>query len=241
MYSPPPKFQTLLVVFLFTFICLPVLAMTGVTPSGDSSSWSQMSSGVGTSAGTVYNANIVATEQTYRWAALWGNISGSMVLRDGDSNQFIEWTIADVKNGSVLYATTFGGVLEPGNLSSTNNTFLKLADDSYGFKQSVTDSITNTFTNVANFQSPSMDTNLIVNSTVLSSMWTNYMLRRTSENLSGSYPNDQDGFVWAVEIKNDQPSFLGHTADYQLLLPENEEVGQHRGQVTTYYFWLEFN
>ncbi len=240
--APPFSFRLLAFTLLasFTFIFLPALAITGVTPSGDSSSWSQMPSGTSMSAGRVYHADIVVSEQTYRWAALWGNVSGSMVLRDGNSNQFVEWNILDVQNGSVLYATTFSGVLDPGNLSSTNGTFLGLADGAYGFNKNVTDSVTHTFTGTATFQSPSMDTNITVNSTIISMVWTNYMLRRTPEWPDGQYPSSQDDFVWAVEIRNDQPSFAGGTADYQIILPENEEVGQHRGQLTTYYFWLEF-
>ncbi|MBR9682038.1 MAG: hypothetical protein GOV00_04575, partial [Candidatus Altiarchaeota archaeon] len=92
----------------------------------------------------------------------------------------------------------------------------------------------------ATFQSPSMDTNLTANSSTIGSVWTNYLLRRTPTWASGQYLSGQDDFVWAVEIKNNQPSFTGLSADYQLVLPENEEVGQHRDQSTTYYFWLEF-
>ena len=241
MYSRKvPRFSIFLVPFLFTLIFLPALAITGANPSGDSSSWSQMPLGTETSGGTVYRANIVTSEQTYRWAALWGNISGSMVLRDSSSNQFLEWAIFDVQNDSVLYATTFNGVLEPSNFSSTNGTFLNLADLSFGFNKNVTDSITHTFVDTANFQSPSMDINLTANSTLVSDVWTNYVLRRTPEWVAGQYPASQDDFVWAVKLRDDQPSFAGLSADYQIILPENEEIGQHKNQVTTYYFWLEF-
>lgn len=222
-----------------SLLVFPALAITGVNPSGDSSTWSQNSTGANVTAGYIYQATLSVSEQTYRWAALWGNISGSMVLRDSSSNQFLEWTVDDVQNGSVLYATTYSGIPDPTNFSSTNLTFLELADSAYGFSTEVTDSITHTFTGQSNFQSPSMETPVPANSTLVSGVWNNYMLRRTAEWPGGQYPGNQDHFIWAVEIQNDRPSFAGGTADYQLVIPENQENGQGKGEVTTYYFWVE--
>jgi hypothetical protein len=64
----------------------------------------------------------------------------------------------------------------------------------------------------------------------------NYMIRRTSVEIG-----DESNVVWAVEVDPGQTAFNSQLADYELLLPENEEVGDGEGTITTYYLWLEFN
>jgi len=216
-------------------------AITGFDPTLYDSTWSQSSSGASVTGGNVYNATVSTNEQTYRWAALWGNISGQIVLNNEDGNAVISWVISQIQDASVVYATTYDGTLDPTNFASFNRLQLNNTDKAYGYDPFVTDSISNTFTNYANFQSPSMDNPVVANTTVLESVWTNYVFRLNSSDVPASYPGGQDYVVWAVGVQNDQNSFYGVTADYELLIPENEEVGQGEGSPTTYYFWLEFN
>ena len=219
-----------------------VEAITGADPSSPTSStWSQSSSGASISGGSIYNATVSVSEQTYRWAALWGNISGSVVLNNEDSSTLISWTVSSIQDDSVFYATTNDGLVDPTDFTSMNGTDISIVDDSYGYVNTVTDSITNTYVSTASFQSPSMASGVTANTTILEAIWTNYLFKINSSVLPGAYPDGQAYLIWAVETKNDQTSFYGTTADYELLIPENEEVGQGEGTPTTYYFWLEFN
>ena len=232
----------LLVLFSIA-ILLPssVRAITGADPTTAASTWSQSSAGVAVSGGTVYNATVSTSEQTYRWTALWGNVSGSVVLNNEDGKAVISWTVTSVQDNSVFYATTNAGTLDPTDFTAFNTTDVTDADTAYGYLSAVTDSITNTFTSSATFQSPSMDAGITANTTTLEGTWVNYLFKFNSTAIPKVYPTGQDYLVWAVEIQNDQLSFYGTTADYELLIPENEEVGQGEGASTTYYFWLEFN
>ena len=236
-------FGLFVLIFSISILILPgVRALTGFDPSLSGSTWSQTPTGTSVSGGNVYNATFSVSEQTYRWAALWGNISGSIVLRTADSSTFMEWTTSQVTDGSVVYATTNDGTLNPSNFASFSNANLQNTDAAYGYDVDVTDSITNTFTGFENFQSPSMNTPIVANTTVLEGAWTNYVFKFNATDVpASSYPGGQDYVVWAVGANASQESFFGIDADYELLIPENQEVGQGAGSPTTYYFWAELN
>ena len=231
-----------LAVILLLFFSLALLlsnvgAIVGVTPTPTNSSWFQNATGVNITGGYVYFSSFDVSEQTYRWAGFWGNVTGKIVLKDSAGNDLMlnHWNIDNVKDGSVIYATTYDKVLDPSLFSSTNESILKRADTLYGYNYTVTDSIYNTFKDGASlFQSPSMDTPIPVNSTTLSGIWTNYIIRRTN-----SWPSTTADFVFAVEVKNNQQGFNNQIMDYELLIPENEEAGDGEGIPTTYYFWVE--
>ena len=200
------------------------------TPTNDS---------IDTTAGTIYQFNLSVVEKTYRWVGLWGNITGSIVLKGVGANDiFYQWSLSNgVTAGSMLYATTDPTGVDPTNFVGTNSTYLNQADTAYGYLTTVTDSITNTYDGAATFQSPSMQNSITVNSTTLqSSTWTNYFIKDVAGNIAST--ND---IVWAVQINPDQPAYNGELADYELLIPENEEVGDGEGVVTTYYLWVELN
>lgn len=146
---------------------------------------------------------------------------------------FYMWQNGSVTNGSILYATTSPLGIILSNLNYTNGTHLAEADSAYGFSQGVSDGIDDTFIGVENFQSPSMGSPIVANSTALDS-WKNYMLRLGAGGITTS-----DDIVWATEILNDMTSFDGSLADYEMLLPENEEPGDGQGIATSYYLWIE--
>ena len=190
---------------------------------------------IGTTAGTVYTFNLTTQDKTYRWVGLWGNVTGSIQLRTA-ANQFYTWTLSAVTADSVLYATTDATGVDPTDFYFTNNTFLDQADSAYGYAGTVTDRIENTYTDSATFQSPSMETGITCNTTTLESTWVNYFIRKSDPSISTTHD-----IVWAVEIEPGGTAFNSQKADYELLLPENEEVGDGEGVVTTYYLWIELN
>ena len=187
-------------------------------------------------AGTIYEYNLSTTEKSYRWVGLWGNVSGSVQLSDG-SNAFYSWTVNTVTAGSILYALTDATGIDPTDFGYFNSTYLGESDTAYGYSSSVTDSITNTYTGVGDFDSPSRDTNVDVNSTSVGS-WTNYVMRADSTDYAIGSTNE---IVWAVSINPGQSAFNGELADYELLIPENEEAGDGEGTATSYYLWIELN
>ena len=231
-----PLLVILSLIYFFPREVSAIASTTNTSYSEDT--FSPTNDSIDTTAGTIYNFNLSVTEKTYRWVGLWGNITGSIVLKGTGANDiFYQWTLSGgITAGSILYATTDPTGVDPTNFVGTNSTYLNQADTQYGYVTTVTDSITNTYTGVQTFQSPSMQNSITVNSTIVGGTWKNYFIKDVSGNLAST--ND---VVWAAEITPGQSAYNGQLADYELLIPENEEVGDGEGTVTTYYLWVELN
>jgi len=212
-----------------------VSAMGGVTNTSYASETFTPSNGsIGTTGGYVYTFNVSTQEKTYRWVGLWGNATGEVALRTA-SNNFYTWPLSTITSGSILYATTDISGIDPTNFENTTGyADLEDADTAYGYDSSVIDSINSTYDSGGSFQSPSMQYAIYVNTTTVDS-WTNYMIPKAAS-ISAT-----DDIVWAVSINPQQTAFNGQKADYELLIPENEEAGDGEGTVTTYYLWMELN
>ncbi|MBR9680864.1 MAG: hypothetical protein GOU98_03515 [Candidatus Altiarchaeota archaeon] len=190
---------------------------------------------ISTTAGTIYTFNLSTQDKTYRWVGLWGNITGSVQLKTA-SNTFYSWVASTVTDGSVVFATTDASGVDPTDFVGTNVTYLNQADTQYDYVNTVIDSITNTYTGVNTFQSPSMQSAITVNSTGVGA-WTNNFVKKIATDLTST-----DDIVWAVDVLANQQGFNGQYFDYQLLIPENEESGDaDEGVATTYYLWIELN
>lgn len=187
-----------------------------------------------TTAGYIYGYNLTTTEKTYRWVGLWGNISGSVQLRTA-TDTFYTWQVSTVTEGSVVYATTVNTGIDPTDFGFFNESFLNQADAACGYLTTVSDSITNTYTGVGDFDSPSRDTNVTTNRTAVGS-WYDYVMRLDDTDFAiGSI----DEIIWAGVVEPGQSAFNGELADYELMVPENEEAGDGEGTTTTYYLWVE--
>lgn len=220
---------------LILFFPRSVNALGGVSnDSYTAETYTPVSGSIDTTAGTIYQFNITTQDKTYRWIGLWGNITGAIQLRTA-ANSFYSWSLATVTDGSVLYATTDANGIDPTDFVGTNNTYLTQADTQYGYVTTVADSITNTYTNFGSFQSPSMQTAITVNQTTVG-VWTNNFIKKIAGDLTGT-----DDVVWAVDVLANQQGFNNEYFDYELLIPENEEVGDGEGTATTYYLWIELN
>ena len=189
---------------------------------------------IDTTAGDIYEYNLTTIEKTYRWVGLWGNISGSVQLRTA-SNAFYTWQVSTVTDNSVIYATTVSSGIDPTDFGFFNSSFLNQADAAYGYLTTVTDSITNTYIGVGDFDSPSHDTNVTTNSTGVGS-WVNYVMRTDDTDLAIA---STDEIIWAGIVEAGQSAFNGELADFELMIPENEEAGDGEGSITTYYLWVE--
>ena len=215
-----------------SYLPRPVVAIASTTNTSYSTdTFTPTNESISTTAGYIYNFNLSAQEKTYRWVGIYGNITGTVVLK-GTSNTFYTWTVSSL-SGAVVYATTDPTGIDESAFTGTNSTYLNQADTAYGYLTTVTDSITNTYTGVGNFQSPSMQTAITVNTTTVGGSWTNYFIKKVAGSISAK--ND---VVWAVGVNPGQSAYDGSLADYELLIPENEEVGDGAGTATVYYLWV---
>lgn len=227
-------------VFLLTaFFTLQRVAVAigdATNTSYGTDTFTPMNGSIDATAGYIYEYNLSTTEKSYRWVGLWGNVSGSVQLQDG-TNTFYSWAVSTVTAGSILYALTDATGIDPTDFGLFNSTYLSQTDTAYGYLDSVSDSVTNTYTGASSFDSPSRQTNIDVNSTSVGS-WTNYVIRADGTDYEIGSTNE---VVWAVSINPAQSAFDGGLADYELLIPENEEAGDGEGTATSYYLWIELN
>ena len=177
--------------------------------------------------GYVTGLNISGESQSSKWQGYYGNVSGKIVLMDGDSDSMFNWTV-DTPHGEVLacsdtsipgWNTLFAGTA--GNL-----------DTACSYTSSDEDSATATFTG-----GPS---NVIVAGQTISAHYAT-----TLPGASGYYTHlltDASGsttwtdFIFAAAILDGATGYDGATHDYQMLVPAIEG-----GSTTTYHFYLELS
>ncbi len=208
-------------------------ALAGTTLNNFASeTWTGTPATQSATGGYIYGINITAEQQTYRWVGFWGNLTGKIVLQDSAENEFYSWN-AQVA-GSVIYARASSTEPDVANLAAGS---ASTADTDYGYDATVSDSITNTYTGTADLTTPSRETTVtsvpVVTLTYGSNTWTNYLLA------DGQDTGTIGAHIWAVVATAAQTGYNNQLANYHLLVPENEEIGDGAGTATTYYFWVD--
>ena len=176
-----------------------------------------------TEGGNVTELNISQDISTEKWAGLWGNLSGNILLSDGTSNFYI-WTWSP-SNGGVVCA-------QP---SSTANfdwsaaaaTTAGEVDAAFSFTTTDTDSATNTLTETCSLTISG--TSITGAPAVTASGFQTCSLEDTS-----TLPTKSD-LAFCTSITTGTTLFNGGTGDYALMIPTTESAGS----TETYVFWLE--
>ena len=172
-------------------------------------------------AGNITYADVETNMSTYRWAGLYGNVSGNIVLGDSSNNIMYQWTAA----GKLVYASTAASIAwsSLADASTTNVTGI----DTW-LAGAYSDNYTNTFTGA----SESIGSNIFttVNSDYAQSNggagWKTYSLWDTS------------ALVWAAPVVDaGQAAYDGTTAQYQMVIPEDGTAGNTA--TTAYNLWVE--
>jgi len=198
------------------------------TVSGDSSDTWSSSATAGTvtvDGGYIYPRNLEATMQTMRWAAIYGNVTGTIVLAgsawtgDDYNNVVYKWTVDDPSGGTAIF--TQASTVTWSNLQDAS--FKADVDTQWGFGDAV-DNATNTFTEtgsvtVAGTSYSSLDQVKTSNSTAY--FWETLI---SSFVASGSV-DSKDDLVFIGKIHNDETSYDGTSADFQVLVPVNASSG----------------
>lgn len=167
--------------------------------------------------GHIYHGDLDTTQLTYRWAGVFGNTTGQIVLRDGSGNTFYTWSNA---NGKVVYVTTSNSPTWSSLTAATISTINTQA--SWINQANTADSYNNTFDDGTG----SLPSNIFSVSapTATVGSWTNYALE------------DGTNLIWAVGVTT-AAAYNGTTYEYEVLIPENGTGGDT--SATTYYFYVE--
>lgn len=209
-------------IILFGFVFLTSAQQGATVTPGTPETWSGPSPGSTTAeGGNITEVNMSGVSQTIHWQGFWGQVSGSIALKDASNNTMYNWTVTTV-SGNVYTSNQSTGIswstLEAGEAGDCNNIVGTGAD-----------SCTNTFT--AGTRS------FIVAGNTISSV-----PRVQTFNYTGSGTFDEGileksgggpPWVYVAEIYNNANTFKNGIADFQMIVPVNGT------NTVTYYFWLE--
>jgi len=209
-------------IILFGFVFLTTAQQGATVTPGTPETWSGPSPGSTTAeGGNITEVNMSGVSQTIHWQGFWGQVSGSIALKDASNNTMYNWTVATV-SGNVYTSNDSTGItwsnLMEGDDSDCDNIVGTGAD-----------SCTNTF-------GPSTKTFTVAGSditTVPIVQTFNYTGSGTFdegilEDSGGSGP-----WVYVATIYNNANTFKNGAADFQMIVPVNGT------NTVTYYFWLE--
>ena len=219
------KLQALLLLFTVA-LCAVFVAATepgeaDITNEADLGEYLYVSADSATlESGNITYADLNSDMTTYRWAGLLGNVSGDIVLGDGDENKLYSWTGA----GRMVYASEAASI-----------TWTSLVDAAVGDMPAYitggadVDRYANTFTGgvepIGSGIFPiSSDHTLTFNSTGIA-VWKTYSLK------------EGVNLVWAGLVSENGNSYHNNTIDYQMILPENGSDGD--AAIQTYNLWIE--
>ena len=214
------------VVSLVLLFCGAVFALSGASTSGASNSrWTGASaSSLPTEGGNITSANIVSTSLTDRWAAFYGNVSGTINLTSGTASMY-SWSWTATSGGKVCAST---GSTVSGSASAATGT------DINGFWAfgSAADNATNTFS-TANCSMTL--TNGVVTNTANVSHKGSSVYQTCAMFIGGTSAKSNMFFCTAINTSG--VAFNGQNANYELMVPTNSSASA----TEVYYFYAELN
>lgn len=208
--------------------------------------------------GYIHVVNINKSQQTPRWKAYVGNVTGQLALGDGNGFSIFNWTL-DIVTGEI-YATRYHGNLsDHGNLAQgeephrlprwhtmrcANSTEVNLETERLNHNYNLyVDALNRTFT-LGTF------TNFYVGERLVdtSSCYGTYLNYDGQNNNAGSNwqqvvltddgdSNPHPDLMYASLLRHEGLGFNNQVYDYQILLPDDGSEGPVSN--TPYYFYIE--
>jgi len=185
-------------------------------------------------AGNLTELAVFGRTITQSWQGYYGNVSGSIVLKDGTGNVFYNWSV--VNPTGEVYVSRSSGV-NFANISCASSSDISIEEDNSGQNASDVDSISNTFsvTDHPSFyvghkeisENSCFSTNIFDLSGVSSSSFYEVLLSDNSANL-----------VYTAILERDVLGFDLKSHDFEVIVSEDG----HRSDTftTPYYFYVEF-
>ena len=174
--------------------------------------------------GNIYSNNLDATQGTYKWVGMYGNVTGTIVLEDTNGKQFFNWTGA---KGLLVYASN-----ATADWASLSNATASEVTTAYPFLASGTDDYANTFNAGSK----------IIGSQIYPSINASYATPFPTGSGFETYAlkDNSNNIVWGGKVLSTAAStYDGSTADFEMLLPEDGTSNDNTA--TTYNFWVELN
>ncbi len=201
----------------------------GATVTGTSNTtWAGSSAGdITVDGGYIYYRDLDATMQTMKWAAIYGNVSGKIVLRDASENEVYNWSISTIHDGHAIFTEASS----PDWSTLTNTSGAVAGVDSAWSFGSAADNAANTFGTPESDTVNGITKNVPVVKTFNSAgseYWETYLWD------FGAVAAKTD-FVFAGKVHPGQEAFDGSVVDFQVLVP----VTTTDGETDTYNVYVE--
>ncbi len=229
-------FALLVLLGAFTASATPIGPTTlQVLGSGSRSMPETSNSTIGAQGGNVTQVNIDALSVTKSWQGYYGNITGNIHLDNALNQSFYIWG-----NGTLtgeVYATRNGTVLW-GEVNCSNVTQRDSEDAYLGVIASDGDSAVSTF-NVTTHPTFYVGTQSIGNNTCFSTNLFVNGTKSTDSFYEVLLSDNQSTLIYTALIEDDSYAYNAQLADFQLMVGENEHIGNIGP--TTYYFWIELS
>lgn len=225
--------STLAIIAAIAALVLAAGAASALTPSGatvgtngDKGQLAASAAGtVNLDAGNVTYADISADMSTLKWAGVYGNATGNLVLGDSAGNQLYTWTA----RGNLVYfsnaAVTNWNTLASAGGTFVNSTFPWLtqanATDTYGA------TFTGANSSIGSQIFPSLNAPYASTLSTVGNAWKTYSLKV-----------DTTTAVFAGHVDPGNTAYDGSAADYQVILPENG-TGSNDGVPTPWDVYVE--
>jgi hypothetical protein len=200
-----------------------IIALPGTAQVNEGSSTHLPTTTISLQAGNITQKDVNETQSTTRWAGIYGNISGNILLGDSSSQYFFTWTLSTINN-SLIYASN-------SSITDWSNTNIVIANNSHMpsfISLLALDNYTNTFNQTESFTTPEYT----ITNAPFTRTWQNgsegdfktYSLRSISDS----------ALIWATKANEGAQSFVsGQQTDYQLIVPAQQGTG------TTYSLYVE--
>ncbi len=215
--------------FLLILTILPIFPALAGTPAGTAPTATSKGSfpspaptSVTIVTGTIYSANLDGQHSTYRWAGVYGNVTGTIILGDSASNILYQWTAI----GKYVYLDDDTTVDWPNLLAATCTD----VENVYSFLTGASDNCANTFTGSASFNSGLIP--LTIASTIAASTLNNASTA-VWDTLALKDGTNNDVVFVGVAQNPAAYAYNGELANYQVIIPESSTVG------TQWNIWIE--
>lgn len=226
-------FATLLLLLIPQALAIPSPATgltEGATSTRDLSTLNVTS--VNAYAGNVTALDINALSVTQSWQGYYGNISGNLVLADGNNNSLYEWGNGTSNTGEI-YASRNNSISWT-TINCSNTTHITQEETFLGQSATDTDSVTNTFNETDH---PSF---LVGAQNMTSCPSTNTYVSGAAQNTDFEMillADANNNTVYTTIIDDGTTGYNGQSHDFQMLVGDDGHAGDT--QATTYYFYTE--
>lgn len=202
----------------------------GAEISGDTNyTWAGTNAGnITVDGGVIYNRDLDATMQTAKWAAIYGSVTGKIVLAgdiSGTTYYVYNWTVSSITNGHAIFTES-----DSPDWSSLTASSATDVDTAWGFSGADRAEVTfdSTESDTLNGKTESSVPVVRTYNSTGGEFWETYLW-----DFGGSIAKDD--FVFAGKIHNDEDAFDGSTVDFQVLVPVNASSGA----TELYYAYVE--